>query len=166
MKTVIVYHSFSGVTRGLAERVRAACGGDIVEVRPLQPYSKMTAYTLGCFRARGGKPDAVEPGVIDVSGYDRIVLGTPVWAWRPTPVILGAVEALAGADGKSAVVFATCGAQPGETLPQLGAALAAKGVDVIGEFSFLMQEVDDPGKVEALIARVTAEDAAPTRSGD
>jgi menaquinone-dependent protoporphyrinogen IX oxidase len=165
MKTVIVYHSFSGVTRGLAERVRTACGGDLVEVRPLQPYSKVTAYTLGCLRARGGKPDAVEPGVIDVSGYDRIVLGTPVWAWRPTPVILGAVEALAGAEGKSAVIYATCGAQSGETLPQLREALAAKGVEVIGEFSFQMQEVNDSEKAGALIARVTAGDAAPTQVG-
>ena len=40
MKTIIVYHSFSGVTRAIAERVGAACNGDLVEVRPLEPYSK------------------------------------------------------------------------------------------------------------------------------
>lgn len=158
MKIIIVCHSFSGVTRGIAERVRSACGGDLVEVRPRQPYTKMTAYTLGCLRARGGKPDAVEPATIDVSGYDRIVIGTPVWAWRPTPVILGAIEALAGADGKSAVVFATCGAQAGETLPMLRAALAAKGVGVVGEFSFTTPEAGDDRKVGALIARVAAAD--------
>jgi len=165
MKTIIVYHSFSGVTRGIAERVRTASGGDLVEVHPVQPYSKVTAYTLGSLRARGGKPDAVEPATIDVSGYDLIVLGTPVWAWRPSPVANGAVEALLGAEGKSAVIFATCGSQSGEALPQLRDALTAKGVSVIGEFSFSAPELRDPRKVEALIARVTEGDAARTAVG-
>ena len=92
-----------------------------------EPYSKLTAYTLGAFRARGGKADAVEPATIDVSGYDQIVLGTPVWAWRATPVANGAVEALVGANGKSAIIFATCGSTPGDTLQQLRGALTAKG---------------------------------------
>ncbi len=115
----------------------------------------MTAYTLGCIRARSGRPDAVEPALIDVSGYDRIVIGTLVWAWRPTPVILGAIEALAGADGKSAVVYATCGAEAGGTLPVLRGALAAKGVGVVGEFSFTTPEAGDDLKVGTLIARVS-----------
>ncbi len=118
MKTIIVYHSYTGVTRTIAERIRTVCGGDLVEVRSREPYSKLTAYTLGTFRARGGKADAVEPASIDVSGYDRIVIGTPVWAWRATPVANGAVEALVGANGKSAVIFATCGSAPGDTLQQ------------------------------------------------
>ena len=115
----------------------------------------MTADTPGCIRARSGRPDAVEPFRIDVSGDARIVIGAPVWAWRPTPVILGAIEALAGAEGKSAVVYATCGAQAGETLPALRAALAAKGVDVVGEFSFTTPEAGDDRKVKTLIARVS-----------
>ena len=118
MKTIIVYHSFSGVTRAIAERVGAACNGDLVEVRPREPYSKLTAYSLGSFRARGGKADPVAPSPIDVSAYDLIVLGTPVWAWRPTPVTNGAVEALVGTAGKNAVLFATCGSKPGDTLQQ------------------------------------------------
>ncbi len=165
MKTIIVYHSFSGVTRAIAEQVRSACGGDLVEVRPRQPYTRVTAYTLGCFRARGGKPDAVDPAPIDVSGYDRIVIGSPVWAWRPTPVTLGAVEALVGANGKGAVLFATCGSAPGDTLQQLRGALTARGVRVTGEFAFTTRDLQNPRGFEALIARVTAEDAAPTAGG-
>jgi flavodoxin len=165
MKTIIVYHSYSGVTRGIAERVRAASDGDLVEVRPLEPYSKLTAYALGAFRARGGKADAVEPAAIDVSGYDLIVIGTPVWAWRATPVANGAVEALVGANGKNAIIFATCGSAPGDTLQQLRGALTAKGVSVTGEFAFTIQDLKNPRTVEALIARVRAEGAAPPSAG-
>lgn len=165
MKTVIVYHSFTGVTRTIAERIRTVCGCDLVEVRPREPYSKLTAYTLGSFRARGGKADAVEPAPIDVSGYDRIVIGTPVWAWRATPVANGAVEALVGADGKSAVIFATCGSAPGDTLQQLRGALTARGARVTGEFAFTTRDLQDPRNVEALIAGVTGEDPAPATAG-
>jgi len=165
MKTIIVYHSFSGVTRTIAEHLREAGGGDLVEVRPSQPYSKLTAYTLGGFRARGGKADAVEPAAIDVSAYDLIVLGTPVWAGRPTPVINGAIAALAGAEGKRAVIFATCGSSPGETLPYLRDALTAKDVRVTREFSFSPRDLQDPSNVQALITSITASSAAPTAVG-
>jgi flavodoxin len=161
MKTVIIYHSFTGVTRTIAEHLQAACGGDLVEVRPRDPYSKITVYVLGTVRARGGKADVVEPASIDVSPYDLIVIGTPVWAWRPTPVINGAVQALSGSQGKKAVVFATCGTAPGDTLQQLRGALTAKGVRVSGEFAFSTKDLQDPRTVEALVAHVRAEDALP-----
>lgn len=152
MKTVIRYHSFSGVTRGIAERVRAATGADLVEVRPVHAYSKLSAYTRGSLRARGGTADAVEPASVDVAAYDRIVVGTPVWAGRAMPVIAGALEGLTGAEGKSSVIFATCGAQPGEALARLRAVLEAKGADVVGEFSFSTRELGDDAKLEALAA--------------
>lgn len=166
MKTVIIYHSFSGVTRTIAEHLREAGGGDLLEVRPLQPYSKLTAYTLGGFRARGGKADMVEPAPIDVSAYDMIVIGTPVWAGRPTPVINGAVAALTGAEGKRAVIYATCGTKPGDTLSNLRSALAARGVRVIREFPFSSKNLQDPSNVQALITSIAGEGPAPAPVGE
>ena len=87
------------------------------------------------------------------------MLGTPVWAGRPTPVVNGAVEALFGAAGKNAIIFATCGSASDEVLPRLRDELAAKDVGVIGEFSFSTQELRDPRHVEALIAAVTTASA-------
>ena len=154
MRTIIVYHSYSGRTRVLAERVRDASGGDLVEVRPQTPYGLISVYSRGARRAGNGEVDAIEPAVIDVSAYDRIVLGSPVWAGRPSPVINGAVAALRGTRGKSAVLFATCAYSPGETLPVLRAALAARGVDVVGEFSFTRKELGDAARLAALVGAV------------
>ena len=78
----------------------------------------------------------------------------------------GAVEALVGTAGKNAVLFATCGSKPGDTLQQLRGALTARGVNVTGEFAFTTRDLQDPRAVEALIARVTAGDAAPTAVAD
>jgi len=77
MKICIIYHSYSGITRGVAEKIRTACGGDLVEVTPRDKYSTLTAYTLGCMRARKEECDPIEPGTIDVSPYGLIVIGTP-----------------------------------------------------------------------------------------
>ncbi len=154
MRTVIVYHSHSGRTRALAEQVRDASGGDLVEVKPRTPYGLLSAYSRGTSRARHREVDAIEPAVIDVSAYDRIVIGTPVWGGHPTPVINGAVAALQGAEGKSAVLFVTCGYSPGESFPVLRAALVARGVNVVGEFPFARKELGDDARIGALVEAV------------
>ncbi len=156
MKICIVYHSYSGITKGVAEKVRDACGGDLVEVVPKESYSTFSAYTKGCMRARNLQIDPVEPPRIDVSAYDLIVVGTPIWAWKATPVINGAIAALEGCSGKKAVVFATCGAQYGSSLVDMKEALGKKGVKVIGEIAFTKKEINEKTKINDLIALVKA----------
>jgi len=150
MKASVIYHSYSGITRGVAEKVHEAVGGDITEVKPANPYSKISAYTLGCMRARKGDCDEIVPQKIDVSDASVIVIGTPVWAFRATPAINAAVKALSGCEGKPAVIFATCGGSEGDTIPVLKKALEEKGVKVEGEFVFDKNGVLDPKKIESL----------------
>ena len=161
MKTCIIYHSCSGNTRSVAERVQAACGGKLIEVKSKEYSSRLTAYTIGCYRAMKGMRDSIEPGTIDVSSDDLIVIGTPVWAGRATPAINAAVAALAGCEGKKAVIFATCGGKEGETLPILKKALEAGGVTVSGEFVFDKTGIKDPGRMNAMIAMVKSAGNAP-----
>ena len=161
MKTSIIYHSYSGNTRSLAEKVQAACGGDLVDVKPKSDYSRLTVYTLGCYRAMKGACDPIEQEEIDVTADDVIVIGTPVWASRATPVVNAAVAALAGCKGKKAVIFATCGGKEGDTLPLIRKALEEKGVTVTGEFAFDKTGMNDPSRINALIAAVKAAGGAP-----
>ncbi|MBP2134237.1 flavodoxin [Methanomicrobium sp. W14] len=134
MKAAVIYHSFSGVTRGVAEKVNKALEGDLIEVKPVDSYSKLTAYTVGTYRARKGEADKITPETIEVSGYDIIVIGTPVWAFRPTPAINAAVKGLTGCAGKRAVIFATCGGSAKDTTKYLTDALSEKHVTVFAEF--------------------------------
>ncbi len=154
MRTLVVYHSHSGRTRALAEQVRHASGGDLVEVKPKEPYGLLSVYSRGTSRARHGEVDEVEPGVIDATAYDRIVIGTPVWGGHPTPVINGAIAALQGAEGKTAVLLVTCGYRPGESFSVLRQALAARGVTVVGEFSFARKDLADAARIGALAEAV------------
>ena len=115
----VIFYSYSGITRRVAEGIRNASGCDLIEVKTRNPYTSFSAYTTGVLRSRKMECDPIEPAEIDVSGYDFLIIGTPVWAWKPTPAINGAVRALRGCEGKMAVIFTTCSTQPGEALPIL-----------------------------------------------
>ena len=154
MKTSVIYHSYSGNTRSVAERVSASCEGTLIELKPLNNYSTLTAYTIGCYRAMKGISDPIEPAEIDVSSDDMIVIGTPVWAGKATPPINAAVEALKGCMGKKAVIFATCGGQERDTLPILKKSLEAKGVNVVGEFVFDKKGLKDQDRINAMITTI------------
>jgi flavodoxin len=154
MKTSIIYHSYSGITRGIAEKIQKGCGGDLVEVKLKQDYSALTAYTIGCYRAMKEECDPVEPETVDVSGSDLVVFGTPVWAFKATPAINAAVAGLKGCDGKKGVIFATCGSSAKETLPILKKSLEAKGMTVVGQFVLTRREIGEGSKVNALIDTV------------
>lgn len=154
MKNGIIFHSYTGITRGVAEKVQAACGGDLVEVTPMQKWNTLTAYTIGCLRARNEEAEPIEPGSIDVAAYDLLVIGTPVWAFRSTPATNAAINALKNCEGKNAVIFATCGGQPGDTLAVMKRALGEKGVEVVGEFVFNRKDLEDEKKISALNAAI------------
>ncbi len=157
MKASIIYHSYSGITRGIADKIQKACGGDLVEVKLKQDYSAITAYTLGCYRAMKEECDPIEPPAIDVSGSDLIVIGTPVWAFKATPAINSAIAAMRECDGKKAVIFATCGSSAKDTLPFLKKLLGTKGITVVGEFVLNRREIGEGSKVNALIDSIKAE---------
>lgn len=155
MKICIIFHSYTGITRGIAERIKDVAAGDLIEVKPRKPYTTLTAYSLGCLRARAEEAEPIEPASIDVAPYDLIVIGTPVWAWKATPAINAAINALQNCHGKKAIIFATCGSQAGETLGILKRALERKQVAVIGESVLTRKDVADDQKIAGLIHLVT-----------
>jgi flavodoxin len=157
MKTTIIYYSYSGITRMIAVQIQKACGGDLVEVKSKQDYSAITAYTLGCYRARKEECDPIEPAAIDVTGSDLVVIGTPVWAFKATPAINAAIAALKGCEGKKAVLFATCGSSAKDTLPILKKSLEAKGMTVVGQSVLTRREIGEGSKVNTLIDSVKRE---------
>jgi flavodoxin len=160
----IIFHSFTGITRAVAEQVHTACGGEMIEVKPREPYCKLTAYTLGGYRAVKEACDPIEPGIIDVTPYDLIVIGTPVWAFKATPAVNGAIAALQGCEGKQAVIFATCGGAAKNTLPILRKKLEGKGMAVRAEMVFTSKDIDTGDRINDLIKAVRATDPSANQS--
>jgi len=154
IRACVIFYSFSGITRRVAEGFRNATGCDLIEVRAKKPYTALSAYTRGVARSRKMACDPIEQGEIDVSGYDLLVIGTPVWAGRAAPPINGAVKALRGCEGKIAAVFSTCLNAPGEALSNLGSALADRGVSVRATISLEQEETRRPDAGGELLKRI------------
>ena len=150
MSVCIVFHSETGNTRAVAERLAPLVGGDLIEVTDLAHYSKISRYISGGRRAMKGESATIEPAPIDVTAYNPVVIGTPVWAGNPTPAINAAIEAFVGIERKPSVVFCTSGGMPGKTLEAVTAMLAGRGADVRGAVPFTARDVQKGEGMEAL----------------
>ncbi len=154
MKPAIIYTSYTGTTHNVAEQVHKACGGDLIEVKSWDLMSRVFMYMARYSPDMHVRNDGIPPGTIDVSGYDLVVIGTPVWMGKPTPAILKTIAGLTGCSGKPVVIFATCGEDPGTTLAVLSHDLAAKGMIIAGQFSLSQNEIGDGTVMEALIGKI------------
>lgn len=83
MKKLFIYYSQSGNGDLIAE-ILAAKGYDIRKVLPLKkpPKAFFLQILAGGFGALIGRKEPLSSFDPDVSGYDRIVVGTPVWNGR------------------------------------------------------------------------------------
>jgi DNA-binding transcriptional ArsR family regulator len=156
LNACVIFFSYSGVTRALARQVRNACGCDLVEVKPRKEYSTFSVYTTGVLHSRKGACDPIFPEIIDVSRYDLLVIGFPVWVGKPAPPINTAIQALFGCEGKRAVVFATSYGQPGEALPLISTALATREVEVVSEINLSEKDIKSQNAGNELIRKIVA----------
>jgi flavodoxin len=89
MNKLIVYFSYTGNTRMIAKKIREKLNCDILEIKTVIPYSK--DYDTVVNDEQNGEASNHLPEIqdinIDLSKYDEIILGTPVWWYRPVPAI-------------------------------------------------------------------------------
>ena len=76
---VIVYYSYSGNTRGIVSRIKDKYDYDVLEIKPVIPYSDN--YDEIVDKATTDTKNDYQPEIqkLDISKYDEIVLCTPVW---------------------------------------------------------------------------------------
>lgn len=146
--------SYTGITRTLIAGLHEICGGNFIEVKTKKKYGTFTAYTTGCYRSRKEESDPVTPETIDVSGYSLIVIGVPVWAWKPAPASYGLISSLLGCEGKKAIICATYCNNPGDCIPILRKKLEERGVFVVDEEIFSGRDSLDPTKKNEFVSRI------------
>ena len=158
MKILCIYHSETGNTHSVMEEIAASTGADLIRVRDLAGYGKVTMYMLGAPRALRGAHAAIDPGSIDLSGYDLVILGSPVWASRPSPAANAMIKALKNAAGKTALLVCTsAGGAPGDTLTLMEKQAIEQGMEVAGSFhvGFSMISGRNEEEMTALLQAVT-----------
>ena len=88
-KNLVAYFSASGITARKAEELAKLAVADLFEIEPLQPYSDADLdWTNSNSRSTVEmKDESCRPAiksVPDLSGYDTIYLGFPIW-WGVAP---------------------------------------------------------------------------------
>ncbi len=156
MKLCIIYHSETGNTRHIAQHLASAVDGHLVEVYDRASYSLLTRFLLRCKKARSEDLTPIEPVSIDVSAYDLLAFGSPVWAFKATPVMHAAIAALKGCEGKRAVAFFTHGGRPGESEKKKKKWIEALGMHFFGALAIQQKSIEDDKKNGELARLVEA----------
>lgn len=113
MKTIVAYFSASGYTGSLAKRVADVAGGDLFEIRPVEPYTeedlKWTNPRSRCNREKFGKKDVpIESRIENFDEYEMVLIGFPVWYFSAPNIIETFVRSY-DFTGKKVALFATSG---------------------------------------------------------
>ena len=131
---LVAYFSASGVTKKLAGNLADAIGADLFEIVPEKPYSKLDLMWMNPLsRSSVEMKDwscrpVIASKVEDISQYDVVFLGFPVWWYREPSIIDTFAESYDFA-GKTIVPFATSGSSGiGDSGKNIGA--LAKGAKV------------------------------------
>lgn len=126
-KTLVAYFSASGVTKGVAEKLAAATGRDLYEIKPAEPYTPADLNwndknsRSSVERNDPSSRPALADHAADMAGYACIFLGFPIW-WYTAPHIIRTFLESYDFAGKTIVLFATSG---GSGLGQTAAELAS-----------------------------------------
>ena len=112
-KILVAYFSASGVTKAAAEKMAKEMDADLFEIRPPVPYSegdldwrnKKSRSTIE-MRDRKSRPELAEN--IDITPYDQIYIGFPIW-WGVAPHIIYTFLESHNFRGKEIFPFATSG---------------------------------------------------------
>lgn len=107
-KVLVVYFSWSGVTREVANHIHHLNGGDIGEIRTVTPYPIEYQATLD--QAKREQEARSRPAVAiansNIDSYDVIIVGYPIW-YGTLPMALFSFFDAHNFNGKTILPFCT-----------------------------------------------------------
>jgi len=112
-KKLIAYFSASGVTKRVAENLNTVIDSDIFEIEPKEKYTSAdlnwndkNSRSSVEMNDKSSRPEI--KNTVDVSKYDTIILGFPVW-WYTAPTIINTFIEENNINNKEIYVFVTSG---------------------------------------------------------
>jgi flavodoxin len=78
-KILLMYYSRTGTTRRIAEEIRGSLGCDVEEVVDKKSRSGLLGWLRAGRDGGVGNLTHIGPGERDVSDYDLVIPGTPIW---------------------------------------------------------------------------------------
>ena len=107
---LIVYFSWGGNTRGIAQEIQSQTGADLFEIELVEPYS--SNYNTVLDEAQRDQNAQARPAiknhVENIDDYDTIILGYPNW-WASIPMPIASFLEEYDLSGKTIVPFCSHG---------------------------------------------------------
>jgi flavodoxin len=146
-KVLVIYYSLEGNTDNIARRIQKMTGADIFEIETVEAYPAAPAYYwIARKQLKDGKLPQLKRKIPDISSYDLIIIGSPVW-WYTISAPMMSFLSLCDFSGKTVVIFATHGGNIGNFFndfrKQIKNAKVVDGIDfknVSGEKSGILNE--------------------------
>lgn len=111
-KSVVLYFSATGNTKEIAEKIAKESNSDIIEIVPKEEYNQEDLdYNSDCRANREQNDSKARPeikNVIDITKYDTIYLGYPIW-WGTNPKIILTLLDTYDFTNKTIIPFCTSG---------------------------------------------------------
>ncbi len=113
-KTLVVYFSATGTTKGVAEKIAAITGADLYEIKAAQEYtSDDLNYNDPNSRTSMEQDDLdfrteIGSDPVSLDGYTTVYIGYPIW-WGEEPRIMDTFVESYNFDGITMIPFCTSG---------------------------------------------------------
>lgn len=109
-KSIVVYYTWSGKTRKMAEIIAAQTGAGIVEIIPQTPYTNNYNAVVAQAKAeiQKGYLPPIQRVECDLSQYKYVYVGTPIW-WGTMAPPVATFLSENNFDGKIIMPFTTHG---------------------------------------------------------
>lgn len=120
MNKLVVYHSYTGHTKMIANMIKEKLNCDILELKPKIAFSSDYQSVVDEYQNNEKEKSTVEIEDIniDFDNYDEIIIGSPVWWYSVTPVIRSFLKE-SNLEGKTIVPFATNAGWLGRTFKEI-----------------------------------------------
>ena len=142
-EAVIVCFSHTGNTEALARALAAQTGAEPVLLIPAEPYPDDYDATLSrAWEERENDARPAYEGTIDVSGYDTVYLGSPVW-WDDLPMRVRTFLDSADLSGKTIAPFFTSGSGDAGAAYETLLGAAPDGAVVTQPLSLRSEQVEE-----------------------
>jgi flavodoxin len=157
MRSVVIYYSYSGNTKRVAGVLSGYLKerGETQEIELIALDESKSFFGQGrrAFKRVRAKIQEVNP---DVSGFDLVCLGTPVWAFAPVPAMNAFLDQCLGMEGKEIVLFTTYGSGSGNErcLKIMQQELAKKGAKSFRQFSIQQLKTKDKELILSEIGKI------------
>ncbi|GAA5818305.1 MAG: flavodoxin [Methanobrevibacter sp. CfCl-M3] len=140
MKILIMYYSRTGNTEIVAKTLSSQLFGDLTKIKDYKERNGFKSRITSAIDAFRESKTKIFPEEMDLTDYDLICVGTPVWTANPSPAIVTAIDTY-DFKGKDIILFATMKNIGGnKAIRRMEEKFQARGARILSSFTIKTQD--------------------------